>query len=115
MQPVHGAPVAPVPVVVLRFVVRVMFEGECPDEDQGEDVGDGECREIGVGGGGHAGPSQHRHCHQVPQHPHGAEHGLHVPVDPEPAAVAEQERRGVDEHLGLVVTAIHDAATDTDA
>lgn len=88
-------PVAPIPKVVRSLVVRVVFDGENPCEDQVEDVGDGECGQVGVRGGGHTRTRQHHYSQQVAKQTDHTDHRLYDTMNPQAATISEQYRSAV--------------------
>lgn len=62
-DPEQEPPELPVPVELGGLVVRVVLEGECVQEHQVDDVGDGEGGQVRVGGGGHTRSCQHHDRH----------------------------------------------------
>lgn len=88
-------PIAPIPKVVRRLVIWVVFDGENPCEEEVEDVGDGECGQVSVGRGGHAWPRQHHYSQQVAKQTDHAEHRLYDTVNPQASGFSEEYRRAV--------------------
>lgn len=88
-------PVAPIPKVVRSLVIGVVFDGENPCEEQVEDVGDGECGQVGVRGGRHTRPCQHHYSQQVAQQTDQTDHRLYDTVNPQAPSISEQYRRAV--------------------
>ena len=58
-----------------RGRVFVVLEGEPEDADQVDEVGDGQRRQIRVGGGAHPAPGQHHHRHHVAEQADGPDDG----------------------------------------
>lgn len=107
VEPQHVPPGVPVPYVLGRLVVRVVFEGQEPGEDEVRAVREGKSREVRVGRGFHPGPGEYHDGQQVAHEPHQAADRLDRPVYPHPPYVPEHEPRTLTYHGGDVRVTLH--------
>lgn len=105
-DPEQEPPELPVPVELGGLVVRVVLEGECVQEHQVDEVGDGQGGQVRVGGGGHTRSCQHHHRDKVTHHSHQQHDRLDHALYPEPRLIPEQNlpaSRHVVRHVHVAV------------
>lgn len=108
-NPEKVLPVLPVPEVVSVLDVRVVLEWEDVHAHEVDEVCDGQCGQVSVGGGSHTAPRQHHDGNRVAEHADQHNQRLQHALDPEPRAISKHDCRAVGQLArGVRHAAIHD-------